>query len=168
MPASKQIIIDAYNMIHRVKDLRTVLERNLEQSRLALLNRLTVYRQKKNVRITVVFDGQSVGLRSTGEKSGIGIIFSRSPQDADTIIKNLVQKSPHRATILVVSSDRSVADYARSMGAESMKSEVFFERFLRTADSHPIEEKFGQNLTKKEIQEWLDLFNSTPDSEKLP
>ncbi len=168
MDASPQIIVDAYNMIHRVKDLRSVLEQNLEQSRVALLNRLAVYKQKKRVRLTVVFDGKSVGLDTTGRKAGIDIIFSRSPQDADTVIKHLVQKLRHRSSILVVSSDRSVADYARTMGAQSMKSEVFFQRFLSTPSSHPLEEKYNRHLTQKEVQEWLDIFNASSDSEEKP
>ncbi len=161
MKPSRHIIVDAYNMIHRVRDLRTILQQNLEQSRIALVNRLAVYKRQKRVRVTAVFDGASVGLRSTARKSGIEIIFSSSPQDADTLIKNLVLKSPHRASVLVVSSDRSVADYARSMGAESMKSEQFFNRFLRLQSPHPIEEKYDQHLSEKDVQEWLDLFNGS-------
>ena len=166
MNESRLIIVDAYNMIHRVKDLRTVLEQNLEQSRVALLNRLAAYKQKKNIRVTVVFDGKSVGLESTGRKAGIDILFSRSPQDADTVIKNMVQKSRHRRSVLVVSSDRSVADYARTLGAESMKSEIFFQRFLSTPPSHPLEEKYDRRLSQEEIQEWLDIFNADSDSEE--
>ncbi len=159
--SSPHIIIDAYNLIHRVKDLREILEQSLERSRTALLTRLETYRQKKHVQITVVFDGDNVGENPVRTISGLHVIFSRNPQKADPIIKDMVRRSKKRGSILVVSSDRSVADYARSMGARSMPSEEFYQRFLIFERSNPLSEKYDQTLTKSEVKAWMELFNSS-------
>jgi len=159
--SSPHIIIDAYNLIHRVKDLREILEQNLERSRTALLSRLKTYRQKKHVQITVVFDGDNVGENPVRTISGLRVIFSRNPEKADPIIKNMVRRSKKRRSVLVVSSDRSVADYARSMGARSMPSEEFYQRFLSFEQTNPLSEKYDQNLTESEVKAWMELFNSS-------
>ncbi|NOY78849.1 MAG: NYN domain-containing protein [Calditrichaeota bacterium] len=162
--SSPHIIIDAYNLIHRAKDLREILEQDLERSRTALLTRLETYRRKKQVQITVVFDGDTVGDRPVRTISGLHVIFSRNPEKADPIIKNMVRRSKRRGSILVVSSDRSVADYARSMGARSMPSEEFYQRFLSFEQNNPLSEKYDQNLTESELKVWMDLFNSSQSS----
>ena len=158
---SPHIIIDAYNLIHRVKDLRQILEQNLERSRTVLLSRLETYRQKKHVQITVVFDGDNVGENPVRTVSGLRVIFSRNSKKADPIIKDMVRRSKKRASILVVSSDRSVADYARSMGARSMPSEEFYQRFLTFERANPLSEKYDQTITESEVKAWMELFNAS-------
>ncbi|HDZ10812.1 MAG TPA: hypothetical protein ENH53_01260 [Bacteroidetes bacterium] len=159
MASHPHIIIDAYNLIHRAKDLRDILQENLEHSREALLLRLETYRQKKKVQITVVFDGDSVGVHPAQNRSGLHVVFSRFPQKADPIIKNMVRRSKNRRSILVVSSDRSVADYARSMGAKSMAAEEFYQRFLIFERVNPLSEKYDRNLSEAEVKNWMDIFN---------
>ncbi len=166
MPKSSypHIIIDAYNIIHRAKELREILNQNLERSRNALLSRLEAYQRKKQIQITVVFDGDNVGHDPVRKVSGLHVVFSRYPQKADPIIKDMVRRSKKRRSILVVSSDRSVADYARSMGARSMPSEEFYKRFLLFETANPLSEKYGKNMSESEIKTWMDIFNSPQQS----
>lgn len=96
---TSDIIIDAYNLIHRASDLRKLLETGLENSREQLLYKLSVYRQNKQIKITVVFDGDRVGKSSTLKQAGINIIYSVPPRSADDVIKILLRKAKNHKTL---------------------------------------------------------------------
>jgi predicted RNA-binding protein with PIN domain len=155
---TSEIIIDAYNLIHRSSDLKKILQTNLEQAREQLLHKLIAFKKGKKIKITVVFDGSQVGQPSNLKRSGLQIHYSVPPRNADEVIKILIQKNKNPRNLTVISSDNEVLGFARTSRANVMKSEDFYKKYL------VFEEKFETNknqqqMTKAELENWLDLFN---------
>ena len=79
MPKSiMHILIDGYNLIRQSVDLRRFERQSLEAGRKALIAWLSEYRNRKDHRITVVFDGWISGpaQEERDYSSGIHIIYS--------------------------------------------------------------------------------------------
>jgi len=162
---AEQIIIDGYNLIHRVEELRAVALQSLEEARRRLVFKLQGFLRGKKLRATIVFDGEHVGHPSRKMMDTIEIIYTLPPQKADDVIRRIVQKSTNRRNITVVSSDNPVKDYARTLGANTMRSEEFYRKYLC------LEEKFEDSaeppaMSRQELAEWLRLFGAHPEGDK--
>ena len=155
----QKIFIDGYNLLHRVKNLREILTQDMEAARQLLIDKLVSYKARRQVTITIVFDGQQMELPSQQQVHGLTVIYSQPPQDADTVLKILTRREKNRRRILVVSSDKSVADFAKTMNAETMRAEDFYQRFLQPAIEVTVQEKYDHSLSPEELNEWLKIFN---------
>ncbi len=160
---TSDIIIDAYNLIYRASDLRKMLELGLEKSRELLLYKLSVYRQNKKIKITVVFDGDRVGKSSILKQAGINIIYSVPPHKADDIIKILLRKSKKPQNITVISSDNEVTGFARTCRAKVLRSEEFYKKYL-TLEEKSINGEQREQMSEDEMQLWLEIFRKSGDS----
>jgi hypothetical protein len=132
------IIIDGYNLIRQSPTLRRYEERSLEEGRTELLRRLAAFKKDRGHRITVVFDGWIGG--SPKEKRlnehGITVIYSKRGEEADEVIKRIVKRG--RSSIVVVTSDRSIADAATRCGGTAIPSTEFDLRLTTpSGDSVP-------------------------------
>ncbi len=158
--ASPRIVIDGYNLIHAMPELARLVENDLERARDALVSKLAVFRSGRGVRVTVVFDGQSMPAQPGRPPGGIEVVFSRAPQNADAKIKTLLslEKSPKSWT--VVTSDNSIVRYARDYGAKTIPSAEFAAKLGNTIPN------LGPNrpapadkpLSPSEISEWEEYF----------
>ena len=120
-----RLLIDGYNVIRHSASLRTQEDLALELGRKALLERLREYKRVRGHRITVVFDAASkanLGEEQSIEK-GINVIYSSQGETADSVIKRICQKQG--GNVLVITSDRELADYAERCGSVTMDSEDF-------------------------------------------
>jgi predicted RNA-binding protein with PIN domain len=80
------------------------------------------------VELTVVFDGSK---RVTGlppAPRGVRVLFSRRDEDAGTLINQIVRAEEAIRLVVVISSDRKVADDARRHGAYPMIAELLLPR----------------------------------------
>ncbi|MBW2259777.1 MAG: NYN domain-containing protein, partial [Deltaproteobacteria bacterium] len=114
---SIHIVIDGYNLIRQSTVLSDIEHRSLEEGREALLRRLDSYKQAKHHPVTVVFDGTHAdhSMEARVRWKGIHVLFSRRGESADAVIKRIVTRERER--IVVVTSDREVADFASEHGA---------------------------------------------------
>ncbi|HDQ44170.1 MAG TPA: NYN domain-containing protein, partial [bacterium] len=53
----KDILIDGYNLMHRIPEIRSGMKNDLEGARERLILRLSSYAALHRARLTVVFDG---------------------------------------------------------------------------------------------------------------
>ena len=83
-------------------------------------------------RLTVVFDGAERVHGLPAPPRGVRVLFSRKGETADEVIRRLVRAEPPGRPIVVVSSDREVADGVRRHGAYPMNSESLVRRLTRT------------------------------------
>lgn len=133
------IIIDGYNLIRQSDSLRRYERFSLEEGRKALIRFTAGYRKHRGHKMTVVFDGWENG--PAGEErdrqEGIDIIYSRRGEKADDVIKRLVEKIGEE--IVVVTSDRDIADFVGRRGGTSISSREFEEltRRLKTGLPDP-------------------------------
>ena len=114
-----ELILDGYNVIHKIPSLRNHLKRSLEEARKALANfiitRASSYDKSS---ISIVFDGRD-GIINTGSVlSGIKCIYTKTRQEADDLIISLIRNSPNPRNITVISDDNYVANNCKAHGAK--------------------------------------------------
>ena len=155
MAADRLIVLDGYNVIHRTPDLKPGEGRTLRESRDKLINLLS-WAVGGNAEFLVVFDGDEGPGRN--ERQGkIEIRYSRPPQKADDLIRELVEERVERVEHLtVVTADLEVARHARAMGADIALSDLFLSSVLGPPHTGPPEKP--ATLTKKELEEWAEIF----------
>ena len=129
-----QIVIDGYNLIRRSRKFHQLDLLNLQMGREALIDSLAAYKKLKAHPIKVVFDGQSAPAGSPHREriKGIELIYSRSGELADAVIKRLADRYGEK--LLVVTSDNDIVHYVQSRGAATIDSAEFEDR-LAMADS---------------------------------
>lgn len=161
---ARLIIVDGYNVILRSPRLRPDDTRTLRDSRDKLVNLLSWMMGGNNVRFLVVFDGTHDQPGRDVTSGRVQITWSRPPATADDVIRDCVEKwiggDEH---ITVVTSDIEVARHARAMGADISLGDLFLASAFHDV---PVKgaggtEESGDKpvqLSKKELQEWAELF----------
>lgn len=157
---AQTIIIDGYNLIHKIPHLKSLLRVSLEQTREQLFNLLSSYVVRKKIEIVLVFDG-SIHRSSLSPWSNpkVRVIFSKAPQKADQLIKSIVEQTKNKRLLTVVSSDREVRRFGRVCGCEIQSSDEFYRALKRRAKPKE-EDKKDQTLSEEEVKEWLKIFES--------
>lgn len=147
------IIIDGYNLIRQSDSLRRFERLGLEKGREELIRRLAPYRKLKGHRITVVFDGWIGGhLREERQREeGIRIIYSRRGERADEVIKRLARKGSGEE-LVVVTSDREIADAVGRSGGVAIASPEFETRLVVEGEAAFLEEK-GEEFFEDDEEE---------------
>lgn len=112
------LIVDGYNVSKTgYPDL------TLAQQRERLVRQLSALSARTSAEVTVVFDGAAVAVPAPPGR-GIRVLFSPPGVIADDVIRDLVAAEPLGRVIVVVSSDREVADGVRRRGARTAGSGV--------------------------------------------
>jgi predicted RNA-binding protein with PIN domain len=116
-----EIIIDGYNLIGTDGGLTG----NLEHKRNWLIQELASYQRAKSYDITVVFDGWRSGSVDQVEekRAGVGIIYSRLGEKADSVIIRLARKKG--SGCVVVTSDREVRNAVERFGVVALYAGQF-------------------------------------------
>jgi predicted RNA-binding protein with PIN domain len=161
--SARLIIVDGYNLIHRSDALKPGPGRTLEQSRDKLLNLLTWAFGTGDARFIVIFDGANVRGGSEGTDR-VEVRYSKPPRSADDDIKSLVeQRVGGNERVTVVTSDLDIARHARAMGADVSLADLFLASALGPGSAEDPEKPV--QLSKKEIEDWAEIFKQRPDSE---
>jgi predicted RNA-binding protein with PIN domain len=155
---SRLVIVDGYNVILRSARLRPGPDRSLRDARDKLVNLLAWMMGGNDARFIVVFDGAEMG--GGDETSGrVQVMYSRPPEKADDVIGRIVEKrvggDEH---ITVVTADIEVARHARAMGADVSLADLFLASALGSPESEAESSEKPVNLSKKELQEWAEIF----------
>jgi predicted RNA-binding protein with PIN domain len=121
------LIVDGYNVTKR-----GFAEMSLEHQRKRLITGLGGIAAQTGDEVTVVFDGAERvhGLPPTPR--GVRVLFSRKGDTADELIRQLVRAEPSGRPIVVISSDREVADGVRRHGAYPMGADSLLRRLARS------------------------------------
>ena len=153
------ILIDGYNLIRQSPELRHHERRSLDAGRLALIRQLAVYQQQRGHKITVVFDGWQGGspMEERDREGVIDIIYSRRGETADAVIRRLARDGGEE--VLVVTSDRDIADHLGRKGAVAISSTEFSARLERAGIFSPM----GDSGRDKE-----EAFEEKEEEEKMP
>ncbi|GIF78960.1 NYN domain-containing protein [Catellatospora bangladeshensis] len=121
------LVVDGYNVTKR-----GFAEMSLEHQRNRLVTGLGGVAAQTGAEVTVVFDGAERVHGLPAPPRGVRVLFSRKGETADEVIRRLVRAEPPGRPIVVVSSDREVADGVRRHGAYPMNSESLVRRLTRT------------------------------------
>lgn len=120
------LVVDGYNVTKAAWSSMP-----LEGQRARLIRGLAAVAARSAAEVTVVFDGADVTVPPAATPAqGVRVRFSPHGTTADDVIRSLVAAEPEGRPVVVVSSDREVADGVRRPGVRPMKS-VALERLLR-------------------------------------
>jgi len=158
---TNQIIIDAWNVIWKIPEISELIPDDLAQARTKFNIAIKIYFQNKKSVYKIIYDGQPGIISSKNEFKGQDIQFSKNPQSADQKILSVLrlQKNPSQWTI--VSSDRELSGRAKSLGVKVISSEEFILKLRKSRiQINEDSKKNNPNLSKNEINDWLELFNS--------
>jgi len=120
------LVVDGYNVTKRgFGDIA------LEQQRVRLANGLGGIAAQSGAEVTVVFDGADKLVAVPGVPRGVRVLFSKKGETADELIRQLVRAEPAGRPVIVVSSDREVADGVRRHGAYPLSADTLLRRLAR-------------------------------------
>ncbi|MDS9471985.1 NYN domain-containing protein [Sporosarcina pasteurii] len=107
MKKQNVLIVDGYNIIGAWAELRQLKDRQLEEARDLLIERMAEYKAYTGWRVIVVFDAYLMrGIESKIKKHDVEVLFTRENETADERIEKLVLELLHRRIqIHVATSD---------------------------------------------------------------
>lgn len=112
------LIVDGYNVTKTGYG-----ELSLAEQRDRLTRSLAAVGARTGAEVTIVFDGAAVVVPSSSPR-GVRVVFSPPGVIADEVIRRLAAAEPAGRVVIVVSSDREVADGVRRSGARVADSAV--------------------------------------------
>jgi len=165
--SDRLIIVDGYNLIMRTPELRPGPTRTLEQSR-DKLETLLAWVMGPEAEFLVIYDGAE-GM-AAGESVGrIQTRFSKPPDKADDLIREVVEKKIDRGqTLTVVTSDAAVARHARSVGADIALADLFLASAIGPVTPASETPEKPASLSKKELEDWAEIFRRGKPEPETP
>ncbi|NLH76338.1 MAG: NYN domain-containing protein [Acidobacteria bacterium] len=136
MPPERVLVVDGYNVIHRVPELEASLDGGLANARNRLAVRVSAWaREHPGVECVIVFDGDFEHSGGRDERlAGIRCLFSLSAHGGDDeIIRFVRERRVRKADVTVVSDDNKVGNNCRAHGASVKPSSFLMERKTRPA-----------------------------------
>lgn len=164
---ARHLIIDGYNLLGARGKLGAKLGSDTESIREELLQELARYRTRTSHAVSLVFDGwqQGMGSERHEHRSGVEVIFSRKGERADQVIQRMARE--YGADCAVVSSDREVTNYAKDMGAFTMRADEF-DRQLRSSVGVTRRGNAGMGLGEKDESDIPRRTEKKGNPKKLP
>ncbi|MET8138042.1 MULTISPECIES: NYN domain-containing protein [unclassified Streptomyces] len=121
------LVVDGYNVTKTGYP-----QMPLEKQRLRLLGQLSQLAAQTGAEVTCVFDGAELAAPVLlAPPRGVRVLFSKPGVTADELIRQLVRAEPPGRPVIVVSTDREVADGIAKAGARPVASVVLLKRFSR-------------------------------------
>jgi predicted RNA-binding protein with PIN domain len=118
------LVVDGYNVTKTGYP-----QMPLEKQRLRLLGQLSQLAAQTGAEVTCVFDGAELAAPVLlAPPRGVRVLFSKPGVTADELIRQLVRAEPPGRPVVVVSTDREVADGVARAGARPVASAVLLKR----------------------------------------
>ena len=161
-------LVDGNNVMAQ----RAGWHRDKQRARLALLDEVARFARVKRVRVAVVFDGAPLQHFADGSSyKGVRLFYAERGSNADERIKRFTEEARERRTLIVITSDRALADYVRRCGAQVLSSGEFRKRLDASRDS---ETEGAQEDTEKmlapsdegKMKEWMRYFGVAPEDDE--
>jgi predicted RNA-binding protein with PIN domain len=121
------LVVDGYNVTKTAyPDLP------LETQRSRLVRGLAALAARSGAEVTCCFDGATISGRvPSASGRGVRVLFSKPGETADELIRRLVRAEPAGRPVVVVSSDREVADGVRRAGGRPVAAVALVRRLDR-------------------------------------
>ena len=157
-------LVDGNNVMGQ----RVGWHRDKPGARRRLLTQLARFARAAGVTVEAVFDGAPEEFFPDGSHfMGVRVYYAARGSDADTRIKRLVEDSRERRTLVVVTSDRGLADYVRRCGARVVAAGEFRRRLDATcaADEKAAGRAPQDGARREDLAEWMHYFGVAPEDE---
>jgi hypothetical protein len=122
VPDCDHLILDGYNLIHKVPQWKAWLSKFPDRAREALADWVRVIHDVDGVRTTLVFDGKGpeVTIEHPFKDETFSYVFSSGGLTADTVIEQMVVNSKNTTLAVVASDDRMLQQTVLVSGAQIM------------------------------------------------
>ncbi len=132
-------------------------------SKLSLISSLLIFQRIKKRKITLVFDGPPVPelIDENLRTKAFSVVFPDLDENADQIIKRIIEKQSDLRKFYVVSSDREIRSFARASGAKSLTCEKFSKLLASAMKSYQKSmdaKKEEISLSSVDVDHWLHIF----------
>jgi predicted RNA-binding protein with PIN domain len=156
-------LVDGNNVMAQ----RVGWHRDKPKARRRLMDELARFAQNARVRVTVVFDGAPEQHFADGSsyKGAVRVFYSERGSNADERIKRMVEGTRERRTLIVVTSDRELADYVRRCGAPILRSGEFRRKMEDAEGRVAAQSEEAEPGAGVELKEWMRYFGAGPDDE---
>jgi predicted RNA-binding protein with PIN domain len=136
--------------------------RGPDDRRSEVVRRVAAFCRARNVKATVVFDGHP--LRPDMASQELGPVSVRVPPpgaDADSVIRELVERAPRPAELIVVTSDKALYSYVKTLGAHVLRAHEWnaAERQLGAGASNSTAGEKPEAET--DVEGWLKRFGGS-------
>ncbi len=168
---NKHFLIDGYNLAHKLS--LKITKDNLQQVRDKVQRLVSNYAMRKKCKVTIVFDGKW-NLGTVEDYQNIKLVFTPERESADTRIKKIIDETPNKSSLCVVSSDGEILRYAQVSRAQPLRSEAFLSDLnsISTSDKsaangratapvkreRTLSDYKPSGLSLNDIEEWKKLF----------
>jgi predicted RNA-binding protein with PIN domain len=130
--------------------------RGQDDRRHEVVRRVAAFCRAKGARATLVFDGHP--LRDEMRAQDLGPVTLRVPpagSDADSVIRDLVERAARPADLIVVTSDKALYSYVRTLGASVLRAHEWnaLERALPAGPG-----KSDKPEHEEDVEGWLKRF----------
>ncbi len=140
--------------------------RDKRKARRGLMDELARFAQGRRVRVSIVFDGAPEQHFGDGASyKGVRVFYAERGSNADERIKQMVENARERRTLIVVTSDRELADYVRRCGAQVVRSGEFRKKMEETATADAHQNQDEPSVGGK-LDEWMRYFGVAPEDDE--
>ena len=124
----RYLIVDAYNVIHAIKELREVLDKSPDGARDQLAERAMAIHDVDGIHTVLVFDGcgESLEVIHSPGRETFELVYAPAGTTADGIIEKLLTRIAEPGGVTVASDDAMIRESARVNGAIAISSEDLF------------------------------------------
>jgi predicted RNA-binding protein with PIN domain len=136
--------------------------RGEDDRRAEVVRRLAAFCRAKRVRATVVFDGHP--LRPDMAAQDLGPLTLRVPPqgaDADTVIRELVERAARPRDLVVVTSDKSLLSYVKTLGATVLRAHEWNALERQTLAARAGREGAEKPERENDVEGWLRKFGGS-------
>ena len=128
--------------------------------RLEVVRRVAAFCRAKGARAVLVFDGAPFRSDLDGQQLGaVSLRFPPPGSDADSVIREAIDRAARPGELVVVSSDKPVYSYARTRGAQALRAHEWNalarEAKPRAPKDEPLDEKPER---ENDVEGWLKRF----------
>jgi len=136
--------------------------RGQDDRRGEVVRRVAAFCRARGAKATLVFDGHP--LRPEMAAQDLGPLSLRVPPpggDADTVIRELLDRAPRAADYVVVTSDKALYSYAKTLGAQVLRAHEW-NAIERKLEAPP---RAGSEKPDREddVEGWLRRFGGDLD-----
>src|SRR5215212_2074503 len=155
-------LVDGNNVMAQ----RVGWHRGKPKARRGLMDELAQFARARRVSVSVVFDGAPEEFFADGSSfKGVRVFYSERGSDADERIKQMVEETRGRRTLVVVTSDRRLADYVRRCGAQVVRSGEFRKRMEEAGADRGTPEGADEPAAEGEVNDWMRYFGVAPEDD---
>jgi len=125
----KHLLVDGYNMIHRIGSLSRIFAEGPEAACEALIRMARAIHDEEGIRVTVVFDGREKRLQVV-EPCGrptFAVVYAPRQLTADGVIEQLLARAKNPDGVTVASRDNMIREAAAARGAFFIDGDAFEE-----------------------------------------